>query len=69
MLMQRQMDATELQEFYHHIGAALWHVQYLEDALVTFLVLKISKERKDRTDPGVRKLLAEKRKLTLGPAD
>lgn len=65
--MPRQMNVTELHEFYHHIGAALWQIQYLEDALVSFLALKVCKERGDTTAAGRQKLLAEKRKLTLGP--
>ena len=39
--MQRQMNADELEDFYHRVGAAIWHVQYLEDVLVSFLAMKI----------------------------
>lgn len=65
------MNETELGYFYHQIGAALWHIQHLEDALVNFLVAKIVHEQrragKTVTMPDAEALLAEKRKLTLGP--
>ena len=69
--MRRQMNADELADFYRRIGAALWHVQYLEDVLVNFLVEKIIDERRcngQAVTAGVaRTLLADKRRLTLGP--
>ena len=69
--MRRQINAVELHDFYHEVGATIWHIQYLEDALVSFLVLKICNERRHAgqtvTMPDAEMLLAEKRKLTLGP--
>src|SRR4051794_37833119 len=41
MTMQRQMNADEPEDFYKRVGAAIWHVQYLEDVLVSFLAIKI----------------------------
>jgi hypothetical protein len=69
--MQRQMNADELDEFYRRVGAAIWHVQYLEDVLVSFLAMKILGPKRSggqaisaaETDA----LLTQKRRLTLGP--
>jgi hypothetical protein len=65
------MTATELEDFYRRIGGAVWHLQYLEDILINFLVLKIVHERRCAGDtinmPEAQALLAEKRRLTLGP--
>lgn len=38
--MQRQINEEELDSFYRAIGAAVWHIQYFEDALVSFVVMK-----------------------------
>jgi len=69
--MRRQMNELELGEFYLRIGAAVWHLQYLEDALVNFLTLKEVHERRCggqkvnmQEAAAIRR---EKRKLTLGP--
>lgn len=65
------MNDQELGDFYRRIGAAIWHLQYLEDILVNFLCLKTVHERRCRGDsvlmPDAEALIAEKRKLTLGP--
>ncbi len=69
--MRRQINAPELHQFYLQIGAALWHIQYLEETLVSFIVLKISKERRCAgqavTMADAQALLDKNRKLTLGP--
>lgn len=70
--MRRQINAVELGEFYGLIGKAIWHTQHLEDALVTFLTVKIIHERRCAGQPiepaDAQTLLADKRKqLTLGP--
>lgn len=69
--MRRQMNEHELADFYRRIGAAIWHLQYLEDILVNFLCLKMAHERRCSGDtvsmPDAEALIAEKRKLTLGP--
>lgn len=68
--MRRQMNVDELADFYRRIGAALWHLQYLEDVLV-FLAMKINHERQCAgqtvTASDAQTLLAEKRRITLGP--
>ena len=65
------MSAEELADFYQKIGAALWHLQYLEDVLVNFLVIKIIHARRCAgqtvTASHQRTLLADKRRVTIGP--
>jgi hypothetical protein len=69
--VQRQMNAEELDFFYRRIGAALWHIQYLEDVLVTFLVAVLVDQRRSSGESvaqdDAEALLAQKRKVTLGP--
>ena len=69
--MRRQINMDELAEFYQRIGAALWYLQHLENALVQFLTMKIIHERrcagqKVAVDEGDARM-AENRKLTMGP--
>ena len=63
------MNADQLAEFYRRVGAAIWHVQYLEDVLVTFLTMKIIHERRCAGDTigDCQELLADKRRMTVGP--
>lgn len=65
------MSMDELADFYRRIGAALWHFQCLEDVLVNFLTVKVIYERRRAghsiSDGDAQSLLAEKRKMTLGP--
>jgi len=69
--MQRQMTAEELDHFYRRIGAALWHIQCLEDVLVSFLVAVLVDQRRlsgdTITETDADALLARKRRVTLGP--
>jgi hypothetical protein len=69
--MQRQMNADELDEFYRRVGAAIWHVQYLEDVMVSFLAMKILGQKRSGgqsiSGAEMDALLAQKRRLTLGP--
>lgn len=69
--MQRPMTPDELDHFYRRVGAAIWHVQYLEDVLVTFLVLKILSPKRSAghatSAADADGLLTQKRRLTLGP--
>ena len=69
--MRRQVTAAELADFYQRIGAAIWHVQYLEDALASFLTMKLSHQaRCAGTVFGPQEaadLLASKRRMTFGP--
>jgi len=68
--MQRQMNADELNEFYRRVGAAIWHVQYLEDVLVSFLAMKILGPKRSGgqaiSADEMNALLAQERRLTLG---
>jgi len=65
------MTADELAKFYGLIGGAIWHMQYLEDALVNFLSLKLLHERRCAGDnltlEAAQALVSEKRQLTFGP--
>jgi hypothetical protein len=65
------MTADELAGFYNLIGGAIWHIQYLEDALVNFLSMKLLHERRCAsatvTLEDAHTLLSEKRRLTFGP--
>jgi hypothetical protein len=64
------MNADELEDFYHRVGAAIWHVQYLEDVLVSFLAMKIISPKRSAgqaTAAEMDALLAQRRRLTLGP--
>lgn len=69
-MLQRQVNAEELDYFYRTIGAAVWHVQYLEDVLVTYLVAALLDQRRSSgtafTKADWETLLAQKRKMTLG---
>ena len=69
--MRRQVTADELAEFYQLIGAAIWHVQYLEDALATFLTMKLGHEARCAgsgfAPDEATTLLAARRRLTFGP--
>jgi hypothetical protein len=64
------MNVNELEDFYKRVGAAIWHVQYLEDVLVSFLAMKISGPKRSAerlTAAEMDALLAQRRRLTLGP--
>jgi hypothetical protein len=65
------MNADELDHFYRRVGAAIWHVQYLEDVLVSFLAMKILSPKRSGgqaiSAADMDALLAQKRRLTLGP--
>jgi hypothetical protein len=69
--MRRQINADELGDFYRLIGKAIWHVQHLEDVMVTFLAVKIIYEDRcagnTATAANAQVLLEAKRKITLGP--
>ena len=69
--MHRQTAAEELDHFYRRIGAALWHIQYLEDVLVSFLVAVQVDQRRlsgnTTTETDAEALLARKCRVTLGP--
>ena len=73
--MQRQINPAELDVFYHAIGAAVWHIQYLEDALVMFIAMKKLKAKKNEAQrrggekisvDEARALLDRERRATLG---
>jgi hypothetical protein len=61
--MQRSITPEELDTFYHAIGSAVWHIQYLEDVLVGFITLK---EHKFTNEEEAYERLEQQRKGTLG---
>ncbi len=66
------MNEGELGEFYRRIGAALCHLHFLEDVLVTFLTMKIVHGLRCAgqtvTTGDAQTLLSDRRRqLTLGP--
>jgi hypothetical protein len=63
--LQRQINAEELNEFYNAIGGAVWHIQYLEQALVSFVLMKRHKRKPTTIDQAYERLEKE-RKGTLG---
>lgn len=69
--VQREVTAAELADLYHCIGAAIWHVQYLEDVLVSFVTIRIVHERRCAGEivdtAAAEKFLKKNRRLTLGP--
>ena len=69
--MRRQINAAELEQFYKLVGKAIWYVQHLENILVSFLTLKVLHEQRcagqQLTKDNAEQLLADKRKITLGP--
>lgn len=38
--MRRQINSDELHYLYTKLGQAVWHLQYVEDALVPFIIIK-----------------------------
>lgn len=65
--MRRQISADELATLYHDIGACIWHMQYLEDVLHTFLTMKVElKEPGKVPAKEAMALLAKHRRATLG---
>lgn len=69
--MKRQISAVELEHFYKLVGKAIWYVQHLENIMVSFLFLKVLYEQRRSgqtvTKDNAELLLADKRKITLGP--
>jgi hypothetical protein len=67
--MRHQISADELASLYHDIGACIWHMQYLEDALHTLITLKVEIKKPGGASPQeAMNLLAKHRRSTLGTA-
>jgi hypothetical protein len=67
--MRRQISANELHDLYYRLGRNIWHIQYLEDVLHTWLTLKVEVKTPGRiTEVDARELLAKHRRATLGTA-
>jgi hypothetical protein len=67
--MRRQITGEELAALYHDVGACIWHIQYLEDVLHTFLTIKIEIKEPGRVEKNEATALLDKhRRATLGNA-
>ncbi len=67
--MRRQLTADELDALYRGVGRCIWHIQYLEDVLHTYLALKIEIREPGRVPENeAHELLAKHRRANLGTA-
>lgn len=65
--MRRQLTADELDALYRGVGRCIWHIQYLEDVLHTYLTLKIEIREPGRIlEKEARELLAKHRRASFG---
>ena len=65
--MRRQITTEELTYLYNRIGESIWHLQYVEDALVPYIIIKgIAKELNSLEEEEALKHENELNKLTLG---
>jgi hypothetical protein len=55
----------ELHELFAAIGSAVWHLQFLEDVLVTYLTMRLRLTSRASKERGYQ-ILAEERQRTLG---
>ena len=63
--MPRHLSPEQLHEVYSSIGAAVWHFQFLEDVLVTYLTMRL-KLKRPITPEKAQAILAAERRKTLG---
>lgn len=65
--MPRQINAEELQTLYLLIGQGIWRLQYVEDALATYITMKHHVKMPGRIpEKKAEKILKKYRKNTLG---
>jgi len=65
--MRRLINSDELDYFYKIIGKSIWHLQYVEDALIKMIFIKgIAKEKGAIQEAEANKILSKLNKLTLG---
>ncbi len=65
--MRRQINEQELAYLYNRIGASIWHLQHVENALVPYIIIKgIAKEPNSLDENEANKHEKELNKLTLG---
>ncbi len=63
--VQRPIASDELNIFYNSAGEAVWQIQYLEHAIVSFVVIKRHKRKPSSVKEAYERLETE-RKGTLG---
>ncbi|MGE0273714.1 MAG: hypothetical protein AB7M05_20995 [Alphaproteobacteria bacterium] len=59
------LNQDRLQEFYTAVGAAVWHLQFLEDVLVTYVAARLKLGGRGAGKVGL-EVLDEQRQRTLG---
>ena len=59
------LNPNRLEEFYTAVGAAVWHLQFLEDVLVTYITARLKLAGPGAGDAGPGMLKAQRRR-TLG---
>lgn len=59
------MTPWDLEEIYTSIGKAVWHLQFLEDVLVTYVAMRLRIKQPTTLEAGIQ-LLARERSKTLG---
>lgn len=59
------MTPDELHEIFAAIGSAVWHLQFLEDVLVTYLTMRLRLTSRASKERGYQ-ILAKERQRTLG---
>ncbi|MBL4583075.1 MAG: hypothetical protein JKX83_00520 [Pseudomonadales bacterium] len=66
--MKRQITADELGYLYNRIGASIWHLQHVENALVPYIIIKGIAKALNTLDEATAALQheTELNKLTLG---
>jgi len=59
------LNPERLEEFYTAVGAAVWHLQFLEDVLVTYITARLKLPGPGAGGAGL-DVLEEQRRRTLG---
>lgn len=67
--MRRQMNSEELEALYSAVGKCIWHIQYLEDVLHTYLAMKVDLQGQAPVSADkAYEILAKHRRANLGTA-
>jgi len=65
--MRREINQAELSFFYQKIGEAIWHLQHVEDLLISLHFIKFyAKKPNGITEEEANKILPKLQKLNLG---
>ena len=67
--MRRQMNSEELEALYSAVGKCIWHIQYLEDVLHTYLAMKVDlRDQAPVSEEKAYEILSKHRRANLGTA-